>query len=113
MKFTINGKEYTGAKFNYNAYCDLSEMGIPIDRLISDPLVGVRGYLAISGDMSVEQAGEELEAHLLSDGDLSRISKVFSDELNNSGFFQKMVAKITAATETAEKKPNRTVRRKK
>ena len=113
MKFKINGKEYTGAKFNYNAYCSLSEMGIPIDRLINDPLVGVRGYLAISGDMTVEQAGDELEEHLINDGDLSEISKVFSNELNNSGFFQKLVAKMTAATEVAEKKTNRATRRKK
>ena len=111
MKFEINGKEYEGAKFNYNAYCNLSEMGIPIDRLIGDPLVGVRGYLAISGGMTVEQAGDELEQHLINDGDLSGISKVFSDELNKSGFFQKMVARMTAATE--EKKPNRAARRKK
>ena len=88
-------------------------MGIPIDRLISDPLVGVRGYLAISADISLEAAGNELEAHLIDDGDLSEISNVFSTELNNSGFFQKILEKMSKTAEEMEKKQNRSVRRKK
>ena len=113
MKFKINGKEYNGAKFNYNTYCSLSEMGIPVDKLLTDPFVGVRGYLAISGDMTVQEAGNELEAHLINDGDLSEISKVFADEIKASGFFQKLLSKVTEEAEKAETKPNRATRRKK
>lgn len=113
MKFTINGKEYNGAKFDYNAYCSLSEMGIPVDKLLTDPFVGVRGYLAISGDMTVQEAGNELEQHIINDGDLSDISKVFAEEINKSGFFQKLLSKVTEKAEEVETKPNRATRRKK
>ena len=112
MKFKINGKEYNGAKFDYNAYCSLSEMGIPVDKLLTDPFVGVRGYLALSGNMSVQEAGNELEQHIINDGDLSDISKVFADEIKASGFFQKLLSKMTDAVEKMETKP-KTTRRKK
>lgn len=112
MKFKINGKEYNGAKFDYNAYCSLSEMGIPVDKLLTDPFVGVRGYLALSGNMSVQEAGNELEQHIINDGDLSDISKVFADEIKASGFFQKLLSKMTDAVEKMEAKP-KTTRRKK
>lgn len=102
MKFKINGKEYNGAKFDYNAYCSLSEMGIPVDKLLTDPFVGVRGYLAISGDMTVEEAGKELEEHIINDGDLSEISNAFYNEIKSSGFFQKLLEKMQAAVEKQE-----------
>lgn len=112
MKFKINGKEYNGAKFDYNAYCTFSEMGIPVDKLLGDPFVGVRGYLAISGDMTVEEAGRELEEHIINDGDLTDISNAFYNEIKSSGFFQKLLEKMQAAVEKQEA-PKKVQRRKK
>ena len=113
MKFTINGKEYNGAKFDYNTYCTLSEMGIPVDKLLTDPFVGVRGYLAVSGDMTVLEAGKELEEHIINDGDLSEISKVFAEEINTSGFFQKLLSKASnMVTETKPETKPRTRKKK-
>lgn len=113
MKFKINGKEYNGAKFDYNAYCTFSEMGIPVDKLLGDPFVGVRGYLAISGDMTVEEAGKELEEHIINDGELTDISNAFYNEIKSSGFFQKLLEKMQAAVENQTTAPKKVQRRKK
>ena len=73
-KFTINGKEYEGAKYNYNTSCEFEEMGIQVSEIGKKPQSVLRAYLAISSGMDVEDAGAEIEAHIIAGGTLEDIS---------------------------------------
>ena len=99
--FTINGKEYEGAKYDYNTSCLFEEMGIQVSEIGKKPQSVLRAYLAISSGMDVEEAGKEIEAHIVSGNSLTEMSNVFAKELSESGFFQSLIAK---SEETAEKK---------
>ena len=99
MKFTINGKEYEGAKYNYNASCLFEEMGVTISDLGRKPQSVLRAYLAISSGMDVDEAGNEIEQHLIAGGDLREMTDTLNNELKESGFFK---ALLNAANETPE-----------
>ena len=105
MKFTVNGKEYEGAKYNYNVSCLFEEMGVAISDLGRKPQSVLRAYLAISGDMDVEEAGNEIEQHLIAGGNLRDMTNVLNTELSESGFFKSLLT-MTDETpeETQEKK---------
>jgi hypothetical protein len=62
--------------------------------------------------MTVEEAGKELEEHIINDGDLTEISNAFYNEIKSSGFFQKLLEKMQAAVEKQEA-PKKVQRRKK
>lgn len=111
MRFTINGTEYEGAKYDFNTYCTMAEMGVDVDVIFSKPLVASRAYLAVSGNMTLEQAGDELEAHFIAGGNIKELSDALAEELQTSGFFQTMVDKMKAQAEETLKKKK--VKRKK
>ena len=89
MKFTINGTEYEGAKYDYNTHCDLKDMGIDISKFTKNPEGIIRAYLAVSSGMDLRMAGNEINEHLINGGSLDEIMEVLANEVNNSGFFQK------------------------
>lgn len=104
MKFTINGKEYEGAKYNFNTSCLFEELGVNIADIGKKPMGLMRAYLAISSGMDVEEAGNEIEQHLINGGNLVDIQNVLGEEMNNSGFFKSLLEKVTTTEETQEKK---------
>ena len=90
MKFTINGKEYEGAKYNYNTSCAFEEMGVSIADFAKKPQSIMRAYLAISGKIELEEAGDEIEQHVINGGDLNGITEVLAKEMQESGFFKSL-----------------------
>ena len=56
MKFTINGTEYEGAKYDYNTHCDFDAMGVNVLTIRKNPLPVIRAYLAISSGMDLHEA---------------------------------------------------------
>lgn len=103
MTFTINGKEYEGAKYNYNTSCLFEEMGVNVSEIAKKPQSVLRAYLAISSGMDLDDAGNEIEAHLINGGDLSEIQSAFAKELSESGFFKSLL-EIASKDETPKKK---------
>ena len=102
-KFTINGKEYEGAKYNYNTSCAFEEMGVQVSEIGKKPQSVLRAYLAISSGMDLEEAGAEIEEHIIAGGTLTDISNVFAKELSESGFFKSLLQSVQEE-ETTEKK---------
>ena len=88
MRFTINGNEYEGAKYNYNTHCDMKEMGCDIAKFSKNPEGVLRAYFAVSSGLSLEQAGNEIEAHLIGGGSLNDLAGALQEEVTKSGFFQ-------------------------
>ena len=112
MKFTINGKEYRAAKFNYNTACELEEYGVKVENLNKKPKNALRAYFAISSGMDIDDAGEEIERHILNGGSMQELSVALLTELDKSAFFGKIVEKAREKME-AEDEEEKTEDKKK
>lgn len=114
MTFTINGKEYESAKYDFNTHCEFDSLGVNAIEISTKPLPVLRAYLAICGDMSLEKAGKELEKHFVNGGKLEEITTCLIKELDASDFFTAMVTKLketmTEDEEPQEEAPAKTKR---
>lgn len=86
--FTLNDVVYTAKPFTYNLIADLDDMGVSIADAGNKPTSFIRGYVAVCAGISKEEAGEIIEAHIVSGGKLDAISNAMTKEMNASGFFQ-------------------------
>ena len=98
--FTINGKQYKAIPFDFNLACDLSEIGISMQLMVSQPMVAVRGYFACVLGGNKELAGKELGEHVINGGTFDDLMEVISEEMEKSDFFQALAK--TNQTEVAE-----------
>lgn len=87
-KFTVNNKEYTAKPFDFNMICDLEDMGISIEQAEKKPMGMVRAYFGICANLTAEQAGREMEAHIVAGGNLEDIFVAMSKEMTDSDFFR-------------------------
>lgn len=102
--FTINGKRYTAKPLTFNAVCELEDMGVSLAEMSKKSMSTARAYLAICADIDKEEAGGEIEAHVVAGGNINELFNVFTAEINESGFFQglRKNQEETAPTETEE-----------
>ena len=56
----------------------------------------IRTYLAFCGNITKEQAGKEIESHLINGGEFNDVVEAMSEEMQNSGFFRSMGKKTEA-----------------
>lgn len=96
----INGKEITAKPIDFNATIELNDLGGDIYSFGTKPLAALRAYLAYCEGVSAEEAGQEIEAHIVGGGDLSDLSTAFMKACDDSAFFKAMITKA----KTAEKK---------
>jgi hypothetical protein len=110
--FTVNNKEYEAKAFDFNMVCDLEDMGVPMQDLGNKQTKAIRSYFAICGNMTAEEAGKEINEHIINGGDMGSIATAFGKELDKSDFFRTLTAtakerntasKSKKAEETAEK----------
>lgn len=87
-KFTINGKRYDAKPFDFNTVCDLEDNGVSLTQMKEKPMSMVRAYFALCYGGSREEAGKEIQAHVLAGGNFNDLYKVMGDEMNESDFFQ-------------------------
>lgn len=93
----INGKEITAKPIDFNATIELNDLGGDIYSFGTKPLAALRAYLAYCEGVSAEEAGQEIEAHIVVGGDLSDLSAAFMKACDDSAFFKAMIAKAKAA----------------
>ena len=60
----INNREYRLPELDFNAMCELEDMGIALTDMDKKVLTTVRGFLALAMNGDFHRAGKELEAHL-------------------------------------------------
>ena len=96
----LNGKEITAKPTDFNATIELNDLGGDIYSFGTKPLAALRAYLAYCEGVSAEEAGQEIEAHIVGGGDLSDLSTAFMKACDDSAFFKAMITKA----KTAEKK---------
>ena len=96
--FTLNNKLYRAKEFDFNFLCDLEEQGISLDDIDKKPMSLIRTYLAFCGNLTKEQAGKEVENHVINGNDFNDIIKMISDGMEESGFFRALREKSETET---------------
>lgn len=86
--FTINGKKYKPVPFTFNTICAMEECGVSLEAMAERPMSGLRAYFAICYDGSAEDAGKEIEAHIISGENLGEITLVMTEQMEKSDFFR-------------------------
>jgi hypothetical protein len=103
--FIVNGNEYTAKAFDFNLMCDLEDMGVPLQKAAEKNFKFIRSYFAICAGLSEEEAGKEIESHVISGGDMDSISDAMNEEMEKSDFFRALMErKKGEAPENEEKK---------
>lgn len=103
----INGKDYKEAEIDFNAVCELEDMGIKIFNLkgVSGAKIA-RAYAALcmGGADMLDLAGVEINNHIINGGKLEAITEAFGKAVNESGFFQALKATTEQGDTASEKK---------
>lgn len=86
----INGKTYNAAEMTFNNVCKMEEMDAPITMGAKVSFSILRGYLALCMATSKDNAGEELEKHVINGGNMDELSEALAEAIENSDFFRKM-----------------------
>ena len=102
----INGKDYKELEIDFNAVCELEDMGIKIFNLKGVSAAKIaRAYAALcmGGADMLEVAGAEINQHVVNGGELAPITEAFGKAVSESGFFQALKA-TAEERNTASKK---------
>ena len=88
----INGREYKIPKLNFNAMCELEDMGASFTEMDKKVLSTVRAFLALAMGGDAEKAGKEIEAHIALGGSFDEIMDDINRAVEESDFFQALKA---------------------
>lgn len=88
----INGREYKIPELNFNAMCQLEDLGVSFSEMDKKVLQAVRAFLALAMGGDAEKAGKEIEAHIASGGNFDEIMEDINRAVGESGFFQALKA---------------------
>lgn len=101
-KITIGGVEFTPTPLSFNILCDMEEAGAERSKWYKLDFNLLRAYLAACLKISAEQAGDLIEEHIVSGGDLNELRNAFRQAGDESGFFEHMRNRATAEKEPAK-----------
>lgn len=87
-EIVINRKVYPACEITFNAICQLEDMGISLADMENKSLSLIRAYAAMCMNAKAEQAGAEIEAHILGGGSMEDIAATLGEAIEESGFFQ-------------------------
>ena len=100
----INGKEYKTAGITFNTVCELENKGIALTDMANKQTAFIRAYFAVCANISVEQAGNELEQHIIGGDNFEDIYTVITNEVQESGFFRALTKKAEEIAPTVQEK---------
>ena len=86
--FTINNKRYTAKPFDFNLICDLEDAGVQLAEISDKPMSAVRAYFTICSGLDKEEAGLEMQAHLIGGGKMDDVIEAMNAEMKESDFFR-------------------------
>lgn len=100
--FSINGRLYKAIPFTFNTLADLEDMGISLEDMRKKPMATIRAYFALCAGGDAGYAGQELQAHMISGGNLEGISNVMAAEMEDSDFFRYLTTQTNENSEEGE-----------
>lgn len=88
--FSVNGRLYS-LRFTVNHICCLEEaLGEKFPALLSGSVWGMRALIwcgLMEEKLSLEEAGDLLQAYLAQGGTLQALSQILADAMEDAGFF--------------------------
>jgi len=103
---TVNGKTYTLKGIDFNAICELEDLGVDLNSARSKSMSLIRALLAYHGNMTPDEAGAEIMSHLQNGGKFDDFAPM-ADHLGKSDFFRLFSAnketEVTASKDKTEK----------
>lgn len=105
-KFTLNGKVYQAKEIDFNYICMLEVEGIEFSRIGKGFLNMIKVYAAYCMGVEAEEAGEEINKHIMNGGKLTELTEIVSEKIETSDFFRAMAE--TENTEETSETPKKT-----
>lgn len=89
---TIDGQTYTLRNIDFEAICDLEELGFQADSLAKKAFGTVRVLLAYAMNTDVDSAGKALQKEISANHNYLQLSETLYRWLTESDFFQSLQA---------------------
>ena len=106
-KIKLNDKEYTMPEMDFNAICELSELGVDVmnpKTLSKHPIPTARAIVAWVIGEDLDVAGNAIQEHILAGGDIAHILTAFVGGIEDSGFFKNLPGRTEEKPEKPEAK---------
>ena len=106
-KLVINGTEYEYPEMDFNAICDLQENGVDVfnpKTMSKKPILTARAIVAWALGVDVEEAGEEIQKHIINGGNLDGLFTGFFEVVEESGFFKSLKGRNEKTVEPQDHK---------
>ena len=104
---TINGRKYQAKEIDFNFICKLELEGVEFTKMGKSYMTLAKVYAAYCMDVDSDIAGNEIQEHLINNGNINDIMEVISVKLDESDFFR-AVSKNSEETPTETPKKGRT-----
>lgn len=91
--FTINGREYKAKEMDFNFMCLLDDEGVAIDEIDTKTIKILRTYFAYCSGLKPEEAGRELNDHVISGGTFDGLADAMYKSGENSAFLNALAGK--------------------
>lgn len=88
-KITINGKEYELRKIDFNAVCELEDLGMSLLDIQNKTFKAIRALVAFVIRKDLAIASKEIEQHISNKGSIEDFTSLFN-MVTNSDFFRKL-----------------------
>ena len=98
--FEINGNKYQSKEFTFGTVCDMEDRGISMADIEKKPFATFRAYFSICSGLDMEDAGAEMNNHVIKGGNFDKLGEALADEMEKSDFFRALDK--TAETENRE-----------
>lgn len=110
--FKVNDKTYKAVTFDFNTVCNLEDMGVTISDMRKKPTSIIRAYFALCADIDADDAGKEIEQHIIKYKSMPSIVEAMTAEMEESDFFRALFEteeeeNPTVETETSKKKTSK------
>ena len=113
----LNDKEYTMPEIDFNAICELSELGVDVmnpETLSKHPIPTARAVVAWITGENLTTAGNLIQTHLIAGGDIAHVLTGFIGGIEDSGFFKSLPRRKVEDEEEPKEEtiPKKTVAKK-
>ena len=102
-RIVINGKGYPTKEITFNTVCQFEDMGVPMSDIEAKSIMFIRAYAAMCMGVKADQAGEEIEKHILNGGTMEELADVLRQAVEESGFFQALSKRAETADSESKK----------
>ena len=95
---------YPTKEITFNTVCQFEDMGIPMSEIESKSIMFIRAYAAMCMGKEADQAGEEIEKHIMNGGSMEDLAEVLRQAVEESGFFQALSKRAETEDSESQKK---------